>query len=107
MWNLPPPIDKPLSDTIYTKYNLVGKVVRLLIASEFTFKILPSLYFRWAGPSVGQPDVELYVEEWCKLGVKYLGGCCGTSMETYQKMRSIVDAYNQKFDGQTDSFASR
>ncbi|KAM7249453.1 hypothetical protein ACFE04_004066 [Oxalis oulophora] len=51
--------------------------------------------------------IETYVEEWCKLGVKYLGGCCGTSMETYQKMKSIVDTYNLRLDRGTDSFASR
>ncbi|KAK7590705.1 hypothetical protein V9T40_002318 [Parthenolecanium corni] len=71
-------------------------------------KIWDACKKEWVGPSVSQSDeVELYVEKWCELGVKYLGGCCGTSMETYQKMRSIVDAYNQKLEGGTDSFASR
>lgn len=94
--------------TVSSQFSVISMNEYCSILQVSNNLILTNLYFRWVGPSVSQSDeVELYVEKWCELGVKYLGGCCGTSMETYQKMRSIVDAYNQKLEGGTDSFASR
>lgn len=65
---------------------------------------LPSLSFGTAVYDVNAKEFAKWVEEFVKIGVSIIGGCCGTTPEYIQELRRIADT-NKKLNREKVDFS--
>lgn len=64
------------------------------------YKTLLSLievyYFSWIDRDKCEP-VEIYIQEWLDLGVRYVGGCCRTYAADVSRIRNQVHCWRDRW----------
>ncbi|XP_065221792.1 uncharacterized protein LOC135846555 isoform X2 [Planococcus citri] len=80
--------------------TLVGKNVPMIVYPN-AGQIWDGKNKVWKTPE-NIESVDQLVEKWCDMGVKYIGGCCGTTMETRRFMRKVIDEYNARSKSSTN-----
>ena len=56
---------------------------------------LPTLSFGEAIYDISEEEFSSYIEEFVKMGVSIIGGCCGTTPSFIKKLRNIADTYKR------------
>lgn len=55
-----------------------------------------SLFFRWIDRDKCEP-VEVFIQEWLDLGVRYVGGCCRTYAADVSRIRNQVHCWRDRY----------
>jgi S-methylmethionine-dependent homocysteine/selenocysteine methylase len=72
-----------------------GLVLRRKFARNNLLNYLIAVEEGWHGKNDCVP-LEDYIDEWVKLGARYIGGCCRTGAIDIEKIKDKVEALKNK-----------